>query len=372
MNTKLTVTIERRTDFLRLRWNDGKRRSLALGLRDTPPNRALAEAKKKAIETDWANATYDESLFRYKPQTIGSNATDITAPELFKRFTAHKLREGDISEHTASARYKQIQSALNKHLDKPVSEVDRTSAEALSDLFAQTLSPQVSKAQLTMLKACWAWAVGKYQVSEKNPFENLNGRFKTIPKKAIEPFTRDEVTAIINGFKDSKGYSHYHEFVAFLFGTGCRLGEVVALTWGDIKPGYSSVFIGKSTTGKFQNPTTKTGKARNVLLSPSIVNMLRARRQAVTTPNDNELVFPEINGRSIDNRLFLRRWKKVLITAGVKYRKPYSTRHTAISHALERGANPLDVAAQCGHDVATLFEFYAHVIQQKQVFSDFL
>ncbi len=370
MNTKITVTIERRTDFLRLRWNDGKRRSLALGLRDTPPNRALAEAKKKAIETDWANATYDESLFRYKPQTIGSHATDITAPELFKRFTAHKLREGDISEHTASARYKQIQSALKKHLNKPVSEVDRTSTEALSDLFAQTLSPQVSKAQLTILKACWAWAVGKYQVSEKNPFENLNGRFKNIPKKAIEPFTRNEVGAILNGLKNSPKYSHYHDFVAFLFGTGCRLGEVVALTWGDIKPNYSSVFIGKSTTGKFQNSTTKTGKARNVLLSKSIAAMLEARKNRLS-PKDTDLVFPEPDSRSIDNRVFLRRWTKVLAITGVKYRKPYSTRHTAISHALENGANPIDVAAQCGHDVATLFEFYAHTIQQKQVFSEF-
>jgi integrase len=149
MNKKITVTIERRANLLRLRWNDGKRRSLALGLRDTPPNRALAEVKKKAIKTDWANANYDESLYRYKPQTIGSNATDITAPELFKRFTSHKLKEGDISEHTASARYRNILVTLNTHLNKSVSEVDRASAEALSETFAKTLSPQVSKAQVS-------------------------------------------------------------------------------------------------------------------------------------------------------------------------------------------------------------------------------
>jgi integrase len=370
MNKKITVTIEPRSGLLSLRWNDGNRRRLSLGLRDTPPNRALAEVKKKSIEQDWANETYDPSNFTYKPQTTGSNATDITAPELFKRFTAHKLREGNISEHTASARYRNIQLTLKTHLDKPVSEIGFHSAEALSDLFAKTLSPQVSKAQLTLLKACWSWGVGKYQVAERNPFEGFNGRFKSIPKKAIEPFTRDEVKAIISGFKNSEKYTHYTDFVTFLFGTGCRLGEVVALTWADIKPNYSAVFIGKSTTGKFQNPTTKTGKARNVLLSQSIATMLKARSLAIN-PKDTDLIFLEKDRGSIDNRVFLNRWKKVLASAGVKYRKPYSTRHTAISHALENGANPIDVAGQCGHDVGTLFEFYAHVIQQKQVFTEF-
>jgi hypothetical protein len=38
LNTKITVTIERRADFLRLRWNDGKRHGLALGLHDAALN----------------------------------------------------------------------------------------------------------------------------------------------------------------------------------------------------------------------------------------------------------------------------------------------------------------------------------------------
>jgi hypothetical protein len=55
LNTNITVTIERRADFLRLRWNDGKQSSLALGLRDAPANRAFATATKKKIENDWTD-----------------------------------------------------------------------------------------------------------------------------------------------------------------------------------------------------------------------------------------------------------------------------------------------------------------------------
>jgi hypothetical protein len=98
MNEKITVTIETRANLLRLRWNDGKRRSLTLGLRDTPPNKAVAIGTKKLIENNWADGKYDgENLLPYRPQITGSNASDITALELFKKFKQHKLKCADIS-----------------------------------------------------------------------------------------------------------------------------------------------------------------------------------------------------------------------------------------------------------------------------------
>jgi integrase len=373
MNTKITVNIDARkpSTILRLRWKDSTgKRSLSLGLKDSLPNRARAESIKKQIEDDWQAETYDQSLFRYKPQITGSNATDISSSELFARFTKSKLRAGDISEHTASVRYKSLQNVLKAKLDKPVSEIDRKAAENLADYFAGKVSPEVAKHQITLIKACWNWAEGSYQVN-KDVWLNLNKRFKSVPKRDIEPFTRDEVRSIVNGFKHSQKYCHLADFVICLFGTGARFGEIVALTWADVKPDYSSIWVGKSITGKFHNSTTKTGKARNVLLSPSVGTMFETRR-ADGNPQPGDLIFPERDGRSINNDNFLPRWQSILKNAGVVYRKPYSTRHTAISHALENGANPLDVAAQCGHDVKTLFDRYAHVIQQKQVFTEFL
>jgi integrase len=370
MNTNITVTIERRADFLRLRWNDGKRRSLALGLRETPANRAFATATRKKIENDWADGKYDATLLNYKPQTTGSNATDITAPELFKRFTAHKIKCGDISPHTASIAYRGLESSLRKHLNIEVSSIDRKAAESLADKFTQTITPLTAKSRLGLLKACFDWAKGSYQVAEKNPWDSLASRFRTIDKKDTEPFSRDEVRSIIDSFKSSKNYSHYVDFVIFLFGIGCRQGEAVALKWKSIKPDFSSVWIGESQTGKFKNPTTKTKKARNVILPPTIAAMLKARMEE-RKPQPGDLVFPELNGGSIDCCKFRHKWERVLKNAGVRYCRPYSTRHTAISHALENGARPIDVASQCGHSIQTLLEKYAHVIQQKQVFHEF-
>jgi integrase len=189
------------------------------------------------------------------PQTTGSNAADITAPELVKRFTAHKIKCGDISQHTASIAYRGLESSVRKHLDKSVSSIDRKAVESLAEVFAQTVTPLTAKSWLGLLKACWDWAKGSYQIAAKNPWDGLGNKFKTIDKRELEPWSSDEVRSIIAGFKNSKNYAHYTDFVIFLFGIGCRQGEAVALKWESIKPDFSSVWIGESQTGKYKNLT---------------------------------------------------------------------------------------------------------------------
>ena len=60
-----------------------------------------------------------------------------------------------------------------------------------------------------------------------------------------------------------------------------------------------------------------------------------------------------------------RAWEPILNHLNIKYRKPDITRHTFISHALDRGMNPVDVAAMTGHDVQTLYENYAGSVSSR-------
>ena len=83
-----------------------------------------------------------------------------------------------------------------------------------------------------------------------------------------------------------------------------------------------------------------------------------ARRPANSDPD--ALVFASPNGKPIDDDNFRNRaWKTVLTRLGIDYRKPYNTRHTLISHALDLGMNPVMVAQLTGHDVETLYQNYA-------------
>lgn len=98
--------------------------------------------------------------------------------------------------------------------------------------------------------------------------------------------------------------------------------------------------------------------------------MLKARKQECYRQND--LIFPAPQGAELNDRDFRRRaWKKVLEKLEIPYRKPYATRHTAVSHALANGANPLAVSEQTGHDPQILFRHYASVIQKSAVMIGF-
>jgi integrase len=80
-------------------------------------------------------------------------------------------------------------------------------------------------------------------------------------------------------------------------------------------------------------------------------------------PTPEDLVFPASEGGAIDDHNFRNRaWKFVLESQGIPYRKPYTTRHTLVSHALEKGTNPVNVAELTGHNVKTLYQNYAGVI----------
>jgi integrase len=158
--------------------------------------------------------------------------------------------------------------------------------------------------------------------------------------------------------------------VAFLFGVGCRFGEASGLKWKHIADDFQTIWIGESVS-RGHRKSTKTGKARTVVLSPSIKEIVRSRHQLMK-PKPDDLVFPSPKGLPMDDHNFRNRaWKTILEQCHIEYRKPYAVRHSAISHALKNGANPIDLAEQTGHDKRVLLSTYAHCINSQSLFVEF-
>jgi integrase len=56
-------------------------------------------------------------------------------------------------------------------------------------------------------------------------------------------------------------------------------------------------------------------------------------------------------------------WYRILRGAGVKERKPYSTRHTFISIGLSNNVNPKWIAEYCGTSVAMIDKHYGKYVR---------
>ena len=334
----MKVGIHKKEGRLILVWNDGKRRTMAIGLPDSKPARSVAKKIAGDIELDFAAGTgyYDRTLLKYKPRTLGKTATEIPAPELFDRFTKDHAKTNGLALSSVNSRYIPVRKMMEKYLDVPAKSIGKPQAERFADACGKTLQPDTSKARISLLATCWDWAKGKYHVAEENPFRGLTNRFKSQQKKPPQPFSVLEVRAILDGFRSSAYYSSYADFVAFLLGVGCRIGEAVGLRWENVAADFTSVYICESISRGLVGGT-KTKQSRTIYLSPSLVAMF-ARRKEAQQPKLSDLVFTTPTGLPIDDRNFRRRaWMKVLKAAKVTYRKPYTNRSTAISHALADG-----------------------------------
>ncbi|MDQ2096806.1 MAG: tyrosine-type recombinase/integrase [Tychonema bourrellyi B0820] len=354
---KGTVNIEVFKDRLRLAWSwQGKRFWLYIGLPDSRINRKAAEIKARMIELDIASNNFDPSLTKYKPQKQES----ISVTELFDRFIDYKKRTISIG---GFAKYQGLQKHVSVFFgNKNAIAVTETVSENFRDYLAQKLEPVTVRERIVLMNACWEWGQKKKLVTE-NPWAEV--KISVAPKQRPQPFTIAEITAIVHKFRCDPNLTNYADYVEFKFGVGLRTGEAAALTWRHCSAGCDRIWIGESLSNGARK-STKTNKARTVPLTSRLQQLLLNRRTNDCLPDD--LIFTSTNGLAIDSKNFCNRyWKPALAELGIDYRRPYTTRHTLISHGLEAGMNPVAIAALTGHNIRTLYENYAGLVNPPQL-----
>lgn len=365
-----TVTIENHDGRYRLRWlYQGKRYTMSCGVPATPTGKAIAKQKAAQIELDISVGYFDPTLLKYRPKTLGKTVTEISCAELFGRFAAHRQKEYGLSPGSIG-RYASIKEHLSTRLDMPAHQLSDRTAGNFAAYLIERLRGGTAKTYIYLIAAAWSWGKGRYHVGDPNPWMGIAAKIKPSPQQRVKPFTAGEVKAIIGGFRSSQHYAHYADFVVLLFGVGCRFGEAAGLQWKHVADDFQTVWIGESVS-RGHRKSTKTGKDRTVTLSPSVGQML-CDRHTNRNPKPDDLIFPSPQGLPINDLNFrARAWKTILEQCHIEYRKPYAVRHSAISHALANGANPMDLAEQTGHDKRVLLSTYAHAISNQSLFVEF-
>lgn len=369
--SKGSVQIKVSHERLQLVFSYGsKRHYLSTGLANNKLNRRAVEAKAKLIETDIAYDRLDETLVKYKSQSALSTVTPIVTPiislaELWDRYTQYKTPQ--VSASTLARDYGKIAKRLEL---LPRSTDD---AVRVRDWLLKKYSSEVARRTLIQLNACCNWAVKSGLITENRFLGMSNDIKKTKRDKSLAPFSAGEREAILEAFeKDTYSskfapapHSYYLSYVKFLFLTGCRPEEVIALQWKHISQDCLRIQFKEaipSDTGI--RGETKTGKARAFPCNPKLQAFLQCIKPENISPND--LVFPALRGKVIDSHNFLNRvWKPVvenLVKDGKveQYLPQYNIRHTFITLALETGKlDAKDVARLVGNSPEIIYKHYA-------------
>jgi integrase len=351
----------------------GKQKFVALGLRDTPENRVIAEKKALQANLDISNNEFDFTLEKYKPVRHLAVVQEpiVIKPqyklgELWALYVDYK--RPNVSPSTVKNGYSSVTAHISRLPTTDLSDAIKIRNYLVSN---QDITPDATRRLIMQFNACCEWAL-KSKLIDSNPFAGMNEEVK-LPKSQrrteedledINPFTADERDAIIAAFESNKycskfasknkKHSNYAPYIKFMFFTGCRPSEAIALQWKHIefKPTTTTILFEQAVVQGENGLTLKKGlktqKYRRINVSNRVTELLTKIKPSDAKSDD--LVFPSPVTRAwIDVSNFSQRvWKPLLIAMGMEYRKPYNTRHTFITLAIQDGARIHDIKRVCG------------------------
>jgi integrase len=163
----------------------------------------------------------------------------------------------------------------------------------------------------------------------------------------IDPFSPEEQKRILDVL-DGQGKN----FVQFSFWSGLRTSELVALNWDDIDLVKGVCKVYRALTQNSSEPeTTKTPSGiREVKILPPALEALNRQREHTFLNGKEVFQNPRTHGRwTGDQPIRKTLWQPAIRLSGVRYRRPYQTRHTYASMMLSAGEHPMWVASQMGH-----------------------
>ncbi|KAA0995504.1 DUF3596 domain-containing protein [Pseudomonas sp. ANT_J12] len=319
-----------------------------IALKPTAANLKKAEQHKAAIEYSIANGTFDYAATFPKSKRIGTfksvdarqNLGDYLLEWLERK--SQTLKSSTISFYGTTIRSTLIPMFGNLAMAELSKKIIR---EKLS-------SHHVANKTLTNVQSCLRSALNdavEDEILESNPLSGwaYKNREQLKEEDDVDPFTREEQSAILAAARGDTWPQ-----LQFSFWTGLRPSELIALEWGDIDWIAGEVRIVRAKTRAAKEPeSTKTLAGRRT------VKLLAPAREALI--KQKELTFLA-GGRIFLNPITLEPWKhagyiyRVIWTpamkkSGVRYRRPYQSRHTYASMMLSAGENPMWVAKQLGH-----------------------
>lgn len=212
--------------------------------------------------------------------------------------------------------------------------------------------------------------------------------------------TIEEQSAFINYMANSEMYSHWLPIFTVLLGTGCRVGELIGLTWNDCDFKNNTISINHNLIYRQQDngecemhittPKTSAGIRTIPMLSEVKKTLMQERRkQMIEGFSDTEIDgysnfvftnrFGYVHNPMTLNRAIVRIYtaynEEEVANAKKEHREPilirhfsvHNLRHTFCTRFCENETNVKVIQEIMGHsDISTTMNIYAEVTESKK------
>lgn len=195
-----------------------------------------------------------------------------------------------------------------------------------------------------------------------NPFQLLHGPRlprhlpRTFSEKSVEMFLEVPLKDWDEGRISEDEAMRDSALFESLYSTGCRISEILAMTWGDIGWGDGTAIV-----------KGKGRKSRMVIFGEKALAALKRHLEITQMRNpeaatENSLIFLNREGQPLPARKVQRQMKRYLADAGLSTDlTPHKLRHSFATHLLNSGADLRSVQEMLGHASLSTTQIYTHV-----------
>lgn len=239
--------------------------------------------------------------------------------------------------------------------------LDAITSKDVSDLVLATLKRGLRSGTARNMKNCMS-AVFRYAIIPDGLIKVNPAREVPVPKpedetakREADPLTWKERDILEKTFREH--FPYYHPLVVLGSRTGLRIGELIALQWGDIDFVQRLILVQRNMThGKLTTPKSKAGR-RMVRLTTNAVEALERHRKVMMERTLKqgwkevpEWVFTGEDGTPINYGNFMDRvWNKAMTKSKLRRRTPHDLRHSYATLRLSNGDSLTEVSKEMGH-----------------------
>lgn len=329
------------------------------GVQATPAG--LIEVKKEVIPTVVEVLTGKSQIVQVKKEYT----LDEFAAEEY--FPLHKER---VREKTYDKNLLHYQNRIKKYFgDRLIDSIQPMELEKWQNVLKSKYNykPLTVQKFRSILYSIFNEAF-KNKIITSNPLDLVDApktkkEFKSLEDDEGEvfPFSNDEIDIII---KNSSGY--LKNFIMFMYATGMRPGEIIALNWSDINYDKKQISVTKTIVDNVVGLPKTPSSIRKVDMIPLAEKALKLQYEIT---KDYDYVFISLFKRAFySHDIINKRFKKVLEKNGIQVRALYNLRHTFASQLISKGEDIVWVSKTLGHkDVSITFKYYTKFIKEDDV-----
>lgn len=294
------------------------------------------------------------------------------AGETLRAYATRWLNDGEAARKASTHRFYSFNLTL--HIlpvlgDKPITTLKRADCRVLlAACRAKGLKPASMRGVNRTLSAVLSQAV-EDALLPANPAFRMGKHLRDgddLPAE-IQPLTREEAHTLL--VKAEELFPEFYALFLCALRTGMRLGELIALQWGDIDFAGRFITVRRNrVAGKLTS--TKNKQRRRVDMSLQLTKTLRRlrtdrKRTALKAGKPGPswvFITPEgtpVDGDNLRNRVFYRLLEK----AELREIRFHDLRHTYASLLIQQGESLAYVQQQLGHSsIQVTVDVYGHLI----------